>query len=276
MPQHLVAIHGVPRSGTSWIGEVVNSSPNVCYKYQPLFSFRHKGLVGEWSTRGEIEEYFARIAVTADEFTDQSERRRSGEFPLFQKCDPTHIVYKEVRYHGLLMNMMRRHERVKLVAVMRCPIAALASWCRAPREFRGDLGWRVGEEWRYAVKKNLNRPEEFNGFERWKDAAWIFTSLARQFASRVHVVKYGSFVKNPGDSSKKLFDFLELDYSAQTREFIEQSTVGAGVERPYSVYRRSGSASDPKAVLGPEIVKEIRADLAGTDLEHYLESAPVE
>ena len=34
-----VAIFGVPRSGTSWLGQIFNSSPMVAYRFQPLFSY---------------------------------------------------------------------------------------------------------------------------------------------------------------------------------------------------------------------------------------------
>ena len=46
-----VAIHGVPRSGTSWIGEIINSSPNVLYKFQPLFSYALKDFLTTFSKK---------------------------------------------------------------------------------------------------------------------------------------------------------------------------------------------------------------------------------
>ena len=42
-----LAIFGVPRSGTSWLGEIVNSSEYTCYKYQPLFSYAHKNFLNK-------------------------------------------------------------------------------------------------------------------------------------------------------------------------------------------------------------------------------------
>lgn len=39
---HKIAIHSVPRSGSTWLGEILNSSANVKYCFQPLFSYKFK------------------------------------------------------------------------------------------------------------------------------------------------------------------------------------------------------------------------------------------
>ena len=44
-----VAIHGVPRSGTTWLGSIFDSSPNVIYRNQPLFSYAFKSYLSEHS-----------------------------------------------------------------------------------------------------------------------------------------------------------------------------------------------------------------------------------
>lgn len=49
-----IAIFGVPRSGTSWLGQLFNSSERVAYRYQPLFSYAFKGRLNENSTLDEI------------------------------------------------------------------------------------------------------------------------------------------------------------------------------------------------------------------------------
>jgi len=53
-----IALHSVPRSGSSWIGQILNSSPKVNYKFQPLFSYAFKGYLDENSSRERIDEFF--------------------------------------------------------------------------------------------------------------------------------------------------------------------------------------------------------------------------
>ena len=53
-----LAIFGVPRSGTSWLSQIFNSHPDVAMRFQPLFSYSHKGRVSEDSSSEEISEFF--------------------------------------------------------------------------------------------------------------------------------------------------------------------------------------------------------------------------
>ena len=99
-----VAVHGVPRSGTSWIGEILNSSPHTIYRFQPLFSYAMKGALTECSPLKEIDSFFRTLESIEDDFINQTEKRQTGQFPKFSKGTPSHIVYKEVRYMNILPN----------------------------------------------------------------------------------------------------------------------------------------------------------------------------
>jgi hypothetical protein len=200
---------------------------------------------------------------------DQTAKRNSGDFPKFHKTQPTHIVYKEVRYMNILYNLMRRSESVFLCAVIRNPLSVTNSWLRAPREFRRDLGWDEQEEWRYALKKNLNRPEEFHGYEKWKEAANIFLQLKARYPSRVHVAQYSKFLTDVVEESEKLFGAVGLELTDQTREFLRQSSSSAN-SSPYSVFRADQRDDKWKTELHPRIAQQIVDDLKGSPLEEQL------
>jgi Sulfotransferase domain len=266
-----VAIHGAPRSGTSWLGEIFNSSPRTIFRYQPLFSYALKGLLTPQSSLEEIDRFFRLLEITADSFMDQVERRASGALPLFAKEDPTHLVYKEVRYHHVLANLVRSDRELRLVAIIRNPLAVLASWLGTPREFRRDLGWVEREEWRCAPSKNQGRPEEFYGFEKWKEAAVIFTNLAQRHPDRVRIVTYHDLVSRTAPTVQALFDFCALPCSEQTRSFLERSRADQHPD-PYSVFRIAASGDRWRSRVDPTITQEIVADLRGTELERYLDA----
>ncbi|HEX2101775.1 MAG TPA: sulfotransferase, partial [Candidatus Synoicihabitans sp.] len=215
-----ISIHAAPRSGSSWLGEILNSSPAAHYKYQPMFAYRFRGFLNEGSTREEIDEFFERIHQTPDDFCDQVAARNAGRLPTFAKGVCTHVIYKEVRFHQVLWNVVRRARDVRFVFLIRNPFASLASWKSAPREFRADLGWRFEEEWRYALRKNLNRPEEFNGYERWKDATTIFDTLAARYSDRVMLISYQQLVRQTADVVARLFEFCGLPLTEQTRDDV--------------------------------------------------------
>jgi hypothetical protein len=264
-----VAVHGVPRSGTSWIGEILNSSPHTIYRFQPLFSYALKDFLTNASTKHDIELFFQKLFHIQDRFIDQTDKRTSGDFPRFEKRESTHIVYKEVRYINILCNMMRRTDDLYLCAVIRNPLSVINSWLRAPREFRGDLGWEELEEWRYAIKKNLNKPEEFNGYEKWKEAALVFRNLKTQYPNRVFIAKYDHFLANPIEETKKLFKAIALPLKDSTTEFILRSSSTMNSD-PYSVFRSNQRDTKWKKELNPVIAQQILLDIEGTELQEYI------
>lgn len=264
-----VAIHGVPRSGTSWIGEILNSSPNTAYRYQPLFSYAHKDFLTNASIREDIDQFFSRLLHCDDDFTNQTKRRDLGDFPQFRKEKITHVIYKEVRYINLLFNLMRKTEDVTLCAVIRNPLSVISSWLKAPREFRKDLGWSALEEWRYALKKNLNRPEEFHGYEKWKEAANTFIELQKAYSNRVYILRYENMLANPMQETEKLFDFLNLKVTDQTNSFLCESTR-CDKQDSYAVFRKNQSDDKWKTELHREISKQIHDDLRSTHLEIFV------
>jgi hypothetical protein len=266
-----IAIHGVPRSGTTWLGEIVNSSPQVVFKYQPLFSYALKGFLGPEADRARVDEFFALLERTTDDFLDRRPERERGVLPRFEKAAPTHVVYKEVRYHHVLENLMAVHPDVLLVACVRNPLSVISSWLRAPREFRADLGWNAHEEWRRAPKKNAGRPEEFHGYERWKEAMRLFLRLEERHPARTHLVEYRRLLADAEREVDALFRFLGLPVTEQTRVFLRRSASESHPDA-YSVFRRDQSDEGWRTQLDLEIAREILADLQGTELERFAAS----
>lgn len=266
---HRIAIHGAPRSGTTWLGEIFNSNEHVVYKYQPLFSYTFKSYLDEHATPARIDSFFEALATTADPFLDQQSQRERGDLPLFAKAAPTHIVYKEVRYHHILPNLLQQDPSLRLVALVRNPLAVMASWLAAPREFRRDLGWVVADEWRTAPSKNEGRPEEFYGYERWKVSTGLFQTLAAQYPQRVRLLSYSALLADPLMETQRLCGFAGLEFTPQMQEFL-QSSRGETKPDTYAVYRERSRDDGWKTTLDDSIVTAIRADLAGSDLAIYL------
>tara|TARA_R110001583_G_scaffold18565_1_gene73745 strand:+ start:1889 stop:2701 length:813 start_codon:yes stop_codon:yes gene_type:complete len=264
-----VAIHSVPRSGSSWLGEIINSSPEVVYKFQPLFSYAFKDALGVFSTTEDVSFFFQQLKASSNEFLDQTADRESGKKPVFQKRSPQVIAYKEVRYHHILENMLAVDPSLKLVALVRNPLEVLASWHEAPREFRHDLGWSFKEEWRSGASKNAGRPEEFFGYDCWKEAAIIFHRLASIYPERVFLINYKDLTSDTYGYVKGLFRFVGLEFSSQTEKFIKHST-NQTVEGDYSIYKGRVNNKLWESVLSKDIIDFIFSDLEGSDLITYL------
>ncbi|MFW6272216.1 MAG: sulfotransferase domain-containing protein [bacterium] len=265
-----IAIHSVPRSGSTWLGSILDSSPKVAYRFQPLFSYTHKSQLSESSSAEDIQKFFDDILNTDDDFVLQKEAIYKNLVPTFTKSTITHLVYKEVRYHNILKNLLKKDKEIKVLGIVRNPMAVINSWLNAPKEFKKELGWKVMEEWRYAPKKNLEKPEEFNGYEKWKEVAYLFEKLKNIYPDRFYLVKYDDLLKNTLNMVKDLFSFCELELEEQTIDFINKSKNIDKSNEKYSVYRTKYSDNQWENELPKEIVSEIRKDISKSSLSKYL------
>ena len=75
------AIHSVPRSGSTWLGEILNSSPYVKYCFQPLFSYQFKDFLDEYSSKKDVDRFFSMLSDTDDDFICQNAQRIAGTLP---------------------------------------------------------------------------------------------------------------------------------------------------------------------------------------------------
>ncbi|MCK5020693.1 MAG: sulfotransferase domain-containing protein [Candidatus Peribacteraceae bacterium] len=266
-----IALHSVPRSGSSWLGQIINSCPNVIYKFQPLFSYKFKDFLNETSTSSRINSFFRKISETKDDFLDQTGQIEGGFYPEFEKDRINTIVYKEVRYHHILKNMLDQFRDIKIVGLVRNPLSVINSWLKAPREFRRDLGWSEIEEWREAPKKNLSRKEEFFGYQKWKETASLFLDLERAYPNNFYLIKYIDLVQNTEKFVKQLFDFLSLEYSGQTDVFLHKSMI-KDLDNEYAVYKVKRIDSSWKDELNSEIIQLIVKDIEGTLFQKFMDT----
>jgi hypothetical protein len=265
-----VAIHSAPRSGSTWLGQVFNSSPHTRYAYQPLFSYAFKDALDARSTGADVRRFFAAIAATDDEFVRQADHVRRGLVPAFAKDGAVRaIVYKEVRYHHLLPHLLEVDEELRAIGLVRHPLAVLDSWRRAPREFRADLGWDFLEQWRSGSLKNEGRPENFFGYDKWKEVAATFVDLAARFPSRFRLVRYADLLADPHAVVADLFAFCGLPIGPATAGFLDESRSRHSDET-YSVFRRKAHDRGYRERLPASIQRVVEADLADTPLARFL------
>lgn len=264
----LVGIHGAPRSGTTWLGELFNSQECVAYRYQPFFSYAFRGQIDERSSAAEIRRCFDDMFMTRDEFVLQrGAARLSRSAPHFEKALPTHLVYKEVRFHDLIEPLAAALPDAKFVGIVRDPVSVLRSWFAAPRDFKPE--WSKQTEWRRATLKNAGLAENWYGYERWKQLALMFLSLAARNPDRFRLVRYEELVSDPRTVLSALFRFCDLQLGDQTARFIAESTTRDDGE-PYGVFRRHRTAVPSQADLPAGMVDDIKHDVAGTPLEQFL------
>jgi hypothetical protein len=260
-----IAIHSVPRSGSSWLGEIFNSNPKVKYCFQPLFSYRFKDFLTADSSYDDLNFFFDLLSQTDDEFVCQFGARAKGFLPKFEKSDiASSVVYKEVRYHHLIEHLCNLDQDLKMVLLVRDPIEVINSWINAPKEFHPS--WDLQEELFTAGLKNQGKKENFYGLNAWISITMLFEYLAETYPNQVNLIRYSDLTKDPIRIVKNLFEFCALDYSQSTEIFLQES-IEKRVEGTYSVFK--GKHRAPLNVT-PDLVEIIKQKTMDAGLAHHL------
>jgi len=264
--QNVVYVAGVARSGTSWIGQVLNSSPDVCFRFQPLFAYEFKDRVNEDSDPAEYDHLFQDMYNTESPFLTQADKRTSGDYPQFDKhSNPHTLIFKENRYQSVLEPMLRRVPYLKAVGIVRHPCAVLNSWYKSPKEF--PPGAEILKEWRFGNCKNKGN-EDYFGYYKWKEVAHLYMDLRDKYPDRFMLLRYEDAVHDPLRTIPMLFDFLGIPFGETTQRFVRESTT-THEDSYYGVFKNKSVVDKWRSEFDPYIIKEIYADLADTRLERF-------
>lgn len=269
MFKKIVVIVGMPRSGTSWLSQILDSSPQVRFKLSPIFSYAFKNAVNENSSKQEFEKLFKGAYETNDEFMDQADKRLKGEYPNFnyKEDKPEILAIKMTRFHNLLDRMLQLFENLIIVSIVRNPCGAIHSWLTTPGEFPSDA---IPEnEWR-SGKCRKTAPEEFWGFDDWKKVTNLHLQLKNIYRDQIYLLKYENLVDDVFTETTELFDFLDLPVEEQTKDFLVQSQLNHSKDS-YAVFKNPKVKSRWQKELQPEIINEIYKDIESTELEVFLQ-----
>lgn len=267
--KQIINIHGVPRSGTSWLGQILESVPNVKHKWQPLYSRTFKNTIGPNSTKEEIRAFYDAVFNINDEYLDRSKQREKGLYPQWENKSetPDVLVVKQTSNHYLLENLLANVDDFKAVAIIRNPCGSLNSFKYSPSEF--EAGWDFKEEWRSAAKKNQGKPENYFGFEKWVESTKMFEACQEKYPDKLRIVQYENLLRNPIEETKRLFNFLGLEYTEQTENFIKEST-SKHIDNIWSVFKGKRSGKEFENEMEPEIIEEVYELTRQNGLEKYL------
>lgn len=269
MYERLIFAMGMPRSGTSWLSQIIDSSPDVRFRLSPLFSYAFKGQLGETSPREEYDRVFRGAYQLDDEFMTQRRHRQAENYPTFavKSPAPRYLFIKDTRYHNLIETLLRYYDDMKMVCIVRHPCGTISSWLNTPKEFPRTAD--PAQEWRHA-RCRKTAPEEFWGFEDWKTVTRLHMRMAQEYPERVRLLRYESLVVNAVEETRALFSFLGLTYTAQTEAFVVESQ-GKHVDDTHAVYKHPRVKDRWRDQLPRPIQEEILAEVRGTNLERFIE-----
>ncbi|HMN04882.1 MAG: sulfotransferase domain-containing protein [Flavobacteriales bacterium] len=252
-----IAIFSVPRSGSTWLGQIFNSHPEVLYRFQPNMAYSFPLTLSESSTEAEIQAFFEALRLTEDPFTTARISISGKPNPQFAKTSPTTLVFKETHYLYIIDNLIR-NSGTRVIGLVRSPFATMNSWIKAPKEFHPE--WDLEAEWLDAPKKNLGNPRNFFGYNKWKEGALLFLELQGKYPDRFMSVQYERLLAEKLPAVESLFRFCGLSMTEQTRAFIARSESKDDAQDTYSVFRTKTNDLAWKNGLPTFITEAIMAD----------------
>lgn len=259
---------GMPRSGTSWLSQIVDSSPQVRFRLSPFFSYAFKNAVNEYSSKEEYERVFQGAYHSDDVFMCRTKERQAGNYPVFEKKDnaPEFLAIKMTRFHNLIFRMLTLFDNLKIVSIVRHPCGVIHSWLTTPKEFPSDAN--PMQEWRAGTCRKTG-PGEFWGFDDWKSVTHFHIDLEQKFPKRFIILQYETLVDHPARETRKLFDFLGLAYTEQTSRFLRSSHQHHAKD-PYAVFKSPDVKDRWREELNPIIREAIINEIEDTDLRRFL------
>lgn len=263
-----VFLLGMPRSGTTWLSQIIESAPGFEVRLSPNYSYALKNRLNPGSSREEWLQTLRHAADSDDPFMTQNWRRDTGELPRFDhtRSDRRRLAIKDTRFHDLYMRGLDLFPRAQCVALVRHPCGALASW-RDSKEFPEWVPFEA--EWRLGGVRKSEGPGEYWGFDDWVSVTRMFLDYQDREPARVSIVRYEDLARKPVSTAETLFGFLGGELASSTRRFIESSQAHHD-GRTYSVFKSPETADAWRRSFPAPILEEIEAELRGTGLERFL------
>jgi len=297
-----ILIVGAPRSGTTWLGKIFDSHPDVLYRHEP------DELV---PASGSIEQDVAR-------WVRQHDARTAGKRPFFRKSWQTvpawllrstlvyagvaaeriglpvwpipdlgdlgraRVVIKSVRLSTGIGSFAQAYPSGRLVLILRHPCGQVASVMRGARDGRfalakpgTDMPFDEAEAVRFAAHHGVNEL----AFQRLPDAAkyaWSWRAFnetawaAVSGRSNALVVVYEAWCARPAAEAQAILAFAGLAWHGQTEAFLDRSTSYDGPAGYYAVVRNSIAVAEGwRTAMAAEDQEAVRAVVRGSPLIGY-------
>lgn len=287
----IMGIFGTGRSGSSWLGSIISSHPQVVYRFEPFHRLKEYPPIHQARQRLESEQLSETdlpavydVLLPAHPKLDRPPffpkdfcfnmgkswfrpvALQFGMFrPLFQwlytcRNGQPFLVFKEVTMETMMKNVLA-HTSMKVVYLVRHPCAVVDSTVRGQQQGVMPIGrhtvlkellTRHDATWAATVVPQL---DQMGTLEKetllWRIDVEKGISAARGHENAL-VVIYEDLCDRPEELSKQIFEHFGLDFSKQTAAFVASFTKS---DAKSSRWREVGVRSYFSVVRNPALMK---------------------
>ncbi len=279
-----ILLLGAHRSGTTWLGKIFDSHPDVLYRHEPDHGHPPRRTLDE-----------ALLRATVAMWIDNRSQRTAAKRPFFRKSwqsasafwlrkalttllaagarlpmvgnslarlpvpefgSGVRVALKSIDWCDGVGAFARLLPNSRTIVILRHPCGQVASvmrgnsqGCFSLREAGTDMPFDEAPTMRFAAERGVDEAT----FQTLPDAAkyawdWVrFNETAlRQLEAlpNARIVVYEELCARPADIARELLEFCGLNWNAQTEAFIANSTHDAGSKGYYAVFRDSVAAAE--------------------------------
>lgn len=274
-----VVILSMPRSGSSWVGEILGLSPSSLYLREPITQ-THLKMVQKGSPSffefdmDRLPEGYASAA--ADTFSGKPFFKEQitlfpKQWALFKRSQKR-IVIKEV--NPFMLPWLIKTYQTKIIYLVRHPVATASSFKR--------MGW-TGEQFNFRLsQKTLEQIPHYEQYTRsfWAEHGALQAFLLKQTLNyaeeykNMRLVKYKDICTDPITVFRDLYDFAELEWNDSVeRKISKRSCPKRANADPYSTYRDTAHEVNKWKTQVPEkAIAEVKKSWLSFNLPYYPES----
>ncbi len=250
---NIVILAGSGRSGTSWLGSILNSYEKSEYFYElsrfPELDLEQEELLGikyplthGWQSRPNwVSQWERRLLVLRKRWgpnrEDAARSLRVFANHDFEKQHPDILLYKIVTLFSFIQRRKELaasyQERLKVVHIIRNPYAQIASELRIdarnPERSRQHFDRRIQqilEDPELACYQDAARKVQGEGWIAHMALVWRVSNeiLAEDQLLNKKLVVYEDLCRSPQAIVKDIFDFLGWDMSGQTIDYLKRTS----------------------------------------------------
>ena len=276
-----VVILSLPRSGSSWVGEILGLSPTAMYLREPITQSFLRRYPKSYS-------YFEFDEATKPNIYDLSAKNVFSGLPLFNHWITIHsnqwnlskrvhrrIVTKEV--NPFMLSWLFENFHPRIIYLIRHPVAVTYSFDR--------MGWS-GKKFESRLSKETLE-EKIPHYRKFTHSFWAEHGAFQAFVlneicknqkenESFSIVRYEDLCADPVNEYKKLFEFAQLEWNdAVERKILERCNPCKINNNAYSTQRDTAyEAKKWKKEVPLEKIRELKQAYLSFDPAYYKDDWP--
>lgn len=218
-----------PRTGSSFTGDILSSSSNSTYMFEPLYGIKPFGEpVDNWATWNQsvvafVEDYMNKLFNCDNTVLSRLPHFHGDKHKNLNFCNESnYIVIKTIRLHKINLDPWILNSDIKIIHLIRDPRAMFNSMAKAPKTWEGSL-----------------KHVDAMCFRMMNDT--LYKNLLP--SDRYFMLKYEDLMLTPISTMVELFTHLKLDFDIAAADALYNHTRGIPVDdkshlnKYYSTYR---------------------------------------